>query len=128
MGIIGAVSGLGVGIATDIIDYKRGRRQSKDIRKTSSPNTLILNEKMKPTASEQPGPASPALEAQALTAVMSREQTIGISLSNEPVKLQKARTFQRFKNSSPAARLSANLATHAGRGEHRRYYRICNPT
>lgn len=109
--LLGTVSGLGVGFATDIVDYKRTHQNEKLMKRGSSKSTFTQ------AKGEKTDMTSPTPEGAALGAVMTAD-TIQTRSQSPGKGLARQRTFQRNKYDSAGGTLAANLAAHAGRGQY----------
>jgi len=102
--VLGAVSGLGVGLATDIIDFKRSASQPAD-SKNQNHSVKTENSLSKPTS-----------EGAALSAAMAAEKLSKNAQTSERNAASNDRTFAKYKKYGRGRRLLANIATHVGRG------------
>jgi len=100
--VMGAVSSLGVGLATDIIDF---RRSSTHPEKGEKPRDTSPIKAISKHNSESPSSEKIAASAAATDA--------------PPPALRNAGTFKKYKKYGRTRRLVANVATHLGRSKHR---------
>lgn len=108
--LIGTVSGLGLGIATDVVDYKRAHRSEKLMKSATGKSTTP------PAIDEKTELLSPTPEGAALGAAMTAGKTQ--TRTHSPGEdLERNRTFQRNKYNTAGGTLAANIGAHAGRGQ-----------
>lgn len=98
--LIGAFSGLGVGLANDIIDYNRSSVQAKAATKEAK-------NRGRPVSQD---PQKPTLEGMALKEAILPEV-------DEKMPPPNGGNFGRYNKYGRKRRLLANMATHAGRGK-----------
>jgi hypothetical protein len=97
--LIGAFSGLGVGLATDIIDFKRSNAQAKAATEEAENKKVPMSQ----------DPHEPTPEGIALKGAMLPE-------GYEKMPPPNGGTFGRYTRYGRKSRLMANMATHTGRG------------
>lgn len=101
--LIGAFSGLGVGLANDIIDYNRSSAQAKVATKEAK-------HRGRPMSQDPQDPQKPTPEGLALKEAIVPDV-------NEKMPPPNGGNFGRYTKYGRKRRLLANMATHAGRGK-----------
>jgi len=100
--VMGAVSSLGVGLATDIIDFRRSSTHPEKGEKARDTSPI--------KATSKHNSDTPSSEKIAASAAATEPP---------PPALRNAGTFKKYKKYGRTRRLAANVATHLGRGKQR---------